>query len=215
MNKIFKNVLSVSLAAVALAASLGTTGNAAGYWGVNYGGYGNYGNYGYSQYTQSNISLDAAKDIALKSAGVDASNAVFTKTKIDFEDDYRCCVYEIEFISGGIEYDYEIKASDGRILKSERENKWNYGGWSGWNGNQQQQQVSSGITSSGITAEQAKQIALERAGLQGANVWDLKVKSKYKWGVTTWEVEFDYYGFEYEVKVDSKGNVIDYEVERD
>lgn len=209
MNKTFKNVLSISLATVATAVSLGTTANASSYyWGGNYGGYGGYGNYGYySPYVQSSISLDSAKSIALKHAGVDANNAMFTKAGMDYEDDYWCYVYEIEFLSNGVEYEYEIKAADGKILKSERENKWNYGDWGG---QQQQQQVSYGVT-----AEQAKQIALQRAGLQGANVWDLKVKSKYKRGISLWEVSFDYYGWEYEVKVDSSGNVVDYDVERD
>lgn len=60
------------------------------------------------------IGVDKAKSIALKHAGLSASSVTFTKAKLDREDGIR--VYEIEFYSRTQEYEYEIKATDGKIL---------------------------------------------------------------------------------------------------
>lgn len=60
------------------------------------------------------IGIDRAKSIALKHAGISAANAVFTKAKLDTDDGIR--TYEIEFVSGDREYEYEINASTGELL---------------------------------------------------------------------------------------------------
>lgn len=60
------------------------------------------------------IGADKAKTIALKDAGLFASAVTFTKAKLDREDGIR--IYEIEFLSGNKEYEYEINASTGKIL---------------------------------------------------------------------------------------------------
>lgn len=62
----------------------------------------------------SAISIDKAKEIALTHAGISASDATFTKAKLD-HDDGRV-EYEIEFISGRMEYEFEINASTGKVL---------------------------------------------------------------------------------------------------
>lgn len=62
----------------------------------------------------SYIGVDKAKSIALKHAGLSASSVTFTKAKLDREDGIR--IYEIEFYSRTQEYEYEIKATDGKIL---------------------------------------------------------------------------------------------------
>ena len=65
------------------------------------------------------ISLDQAKKIALKHAGVSASEATFIKARRDWDDGR--VEYEIEFVANGRKYEYEILASNGRIIKSEVE----------------------------------------------------------------------------------------------
>ena len=63
------------------------------------------------------IGLDAAKGIALKNAGLSASDVTFTKAKLDRDDGIY--EYEIEFISGSTEYEYTIRAEDGAILEKD------------------------------------------------------------------------------------------------
>lgn len=68
--------------------------------------------------SSSYIGAEAAKAAAFAHAGVDASSVVKLEIEFDFDDDHGP-VYEIEFHSGRMEFDYEIDARTGAILKSE------------------------------------------------------------------------------------------------
>ena len=68
---------------------------------------------GASQPSSNYIGVDKAKSIALNHAGVKASAATFTKAKLDKDDGHYD--YEIEFYAGGVEYEYEIDATSGKI----------------------------------------------------------------------------------------------------
>lgn len=65
------------------------------------------------------IGVDKAKQIALAHAGFSEDEVRFTKSKLD-RDDGRY-EYEIEFRINGVEYEYEIDAKSGKILKHESE----------------------------------------------------------------------------------------------
>ena len=60
-----------------------------------------------------------AKTIALNHAGVDADAVYDMNTKMDVEN--GVAIYEVEFKSGNMEYEYEIDAVSGTILKHEAE----------------------------------------------------------------------------------------------
>ena len=60
-----------------------------------------------------------AKSIALNHAGVSENEAYDMEIELDDED--GTLVYEVEFKSGNMEYDYEINAASGAILKHEAE----------------------------------------------------------------------------------------------
>lgn len=66
-------------------------------------------------FKSAKITTDQAKEIALADAKLKASDVKFTKQHLDRDDSTP--VYEIEFISGKIEYDYEINGLDGRIIE--------------------------------------------------------------------------------------------------
>ena len=66
-----------------------------------------------------NIGHAKAKSIALNHAGVSENQAYDMDIELDDEDGKL--VYEIEFKSGNMEYDYEINAASGAILKHEAE----------------------------------------------------------------------------------------------
>ncbi len=63
------------------------------------------------------IGEEAAKSAALTHAGVSAADVAFTKCELDREDGRW--VYELEFWAGGTEYEYEVDASGGTVLKAE------------------------------------------------------------------------------------------------
>lgn len=63
------------------------------------------------------IGVEKAKAIALKDAGL--GSATFTKAKLDTDDGVK--IYDIEFRSGNMGYDYEIDAKTGTILEKDAE----------------------------------------------------------------------------------------------
>ena len=69
--------------------------------------------------TAQDIGYAKAKSIALNHAGVSENEAYDMNIELDDED--GILVYEVEFKSGNMEYDYEINAATGAILKHESE----------------------------------------------------------------------------------------------
>lgn len=69
--------------------------------------------------TVQDIGYAKAKSIALNHAGVSENEAYDMDIELDDED--GILVYEVEFKSGNMEYDYEINAATGAILKHETE----------------------------------------------------------------------------------------------
>ena len=69
--------------------------------------------------TAQDIGYAKAKSIALNHAGV-SENEVYDMD-IELDDEDGILVYEVEFKSGNMEYDYEINAATGAILKHESE----------------------------------------------------------------------------------------------
>ena len=69
--------------------------------------------------TAQDIGHAKATSIALNHAGVDANTVYDMNTELDVEN--GIIVYEVEFKSGNIEYDYEIDAVTGAILRHETE----------------------------------------------------------------------------------------------
>lgn len=65
------------------------------------------------------ISVESAKAAALSHAGLDASQVTYIKAERD-HDDGRV-IYEIEFRCGSMEYEYEIDAATGAVLKADSE----------------------------------------------------------------------------------------------
>ena len=61
------------------------------------------------------LTKDEAKQIALKEAGVTAAEATFTKARLDYDDGRE--EYEFEFYANGREFDVDVDANTGRVVK--------------------------------------------------------------------------------------------------
>lgn len=150
--------------------------------------------------TAKKITKAKAKSIALKHAGVSASKATFVKAKLDYEDGRR--VYEIEFYSGNTEYDYEILASNGKIISYDKDIE-NY-------------KIPRKNTSSStyIGKAKAKSIALKDAGVSASSATFTKTKLDYEDGIRVYEIEFYTNSAEYEYEINAKtGKIRDMDVE--
>ena len=61
------------------------------------------------------LTKDEAKKIALKEAGVTATEATFTKARLEYDDGRE--EYEFEFYADGKEFDIDVDANTGRVVK--------------------------------------------------------------------------------------------------
>lgn len=78
-----------------------------------------------AQTVTGTVDEEMAQKIALEHAGVKATDATITKSKLDYEG--RRQVYEIEWYAGGKKYDYEIAVDTGEILSSAYDEKHPHG----------------------------------------------------------------------------------------
>ena len=65
------------------------------------------------------ITLEKAKEIALTQANVKAADAVFDDKEFDHDDGTP--IFELEFTANGNEYEYDIHAVTGKVLRAEHE----------------------------------------------------------------------------------------------
>lgn len=151
-----------------------------------------------AQTVTGTVDEEMAQKIALEHAGVKATDATITKSKLDYEG--RRQVYEIEWYAGGKKYDYEIAVDTGEILSSAYDEKTS--GWSVSN--------SSNVT---VSEADAKQTALGR--VSGATQKDIyEWKFDYDDGRPEYEGKIIYGGTEYDFTIDaSNGSVVEWEAE--
>lgn len=149
------------------------------------------------------ISMDRAKEIAFQHAGVDGSKAQFDDQEFDTENGIP--LYELEFYVNGNEYEYDIHAVSGEILKVEHDIK---------QGKQTNNEASNEITK--ISKDEAIDIALNHAGLTRSQVIFDDVELDNDHGHLIWEVEFISENWEYEYDIDAlTKNILDFEKEYD
>ena len=137
------------------------------------------------------IGMDAAKQAALKHAGVSASDATFVEAEYDYDDGKM--IYEVEFHVKGTEYDYEIDAQTGAVVKYKSEQNGTNVGSSG---------STSANTGSYIGESAAKQAALTYAGVKESDTTYCSAWLEYDDGrAECYEVEFMVGSTRYECKV--------------
>ena len=68
------------------------------------------------------LTKDEAKQIALDKAGVTAAEATFTKARLDYDDGRE--EYEFEFFANGKEFDIDVDADTGRVVKFDVERSY-------------------------------------------------------------------------------------------
>jgi len=133
------------------------------------------------------ISADKAKKIALGDAKLAEKDVTFVKVELELEDNRL--VYDVEFYSGNVEYDYDIDAVSGTIVSADKDIE-NY---------VIPAQPSTEAQASEISVEKAKQIALSHAGVGSARF--TKAKIDYENGVKVYEIEFKVGNMEYEYDI--------------
>lgn len=151
---------------------------------------------GRSRYAQAgtDIGAEKARTLALEHAGVE--DALFLKTELDYEDGLR--VYEVEFYAGGREYDYEIDAAEGTVLKFDYDIEW---------------YTPAASDAECLSADQIKQIVEKTAGTTGVYTeFELDMDD----GRLLYEGELRSGRMEYEFEIDAcTGAILDWDADRD
>lgn len=152
--------------------------------------------------TTALLSEAEAQAIAIEDAGVTEADVNFTKTKLD-RDDGRS-QYDIEFIvsADNTKYDYEIDAESGTILSVDREQGRNSNTAANNNTNTQTNNSTTSPQAAGeITADEAKAIALQHAGVAEADALYIDIDYDRDDGVNEWSVDFATQDTEYDYEI--------------
>lgn len=169
----------------------------------------------------SAIGEASAQNYAFADAGVDPASATILKTEFDFDDGHF--VYDIEFVANGYEYDYQVKSSDGTILKRELDPTGAALTGQGTVQNQTQNsdvqnQTQNSATESAaansqqasaqISLDDAKNAALTDAGLSASDVTYTKDRLDYDDGVSVYDIEFYTSDQSYDYEIDANTGAI-------
>lgn len=154
------------------------------------------------------ISEDEARAIAIGLAGVDES----TIYEYELERDYdRVAHYDIEFKTGGAEYNYDLTMYDGTVIKDKWEIEQDY-----YPGVEKLPTISEEDTVGFIGEQKAKDIALVHAEVKEAATYDVEIELEREKGKIIYEVEFKSgrYSYSYDIEPIT-GEIIDYELNYD
>lgn len=165
------------------------------------------------------IGMEKSVAVALADAGFKTEDVTNLTSHYDSED--GVAVYEVEFVAGGFEYDYTIKASDGKIIEAQRESIKSPDASSSATPVQEPQQSQNDSNSSSadnsstnnpsskfIGVDKAKSIALKNAGLSASSVTFTKAKLDREDGVAVYEIEFYSGDTEYEYEINATSGAI-------
>lgn len=152
------------------------------------------------------LGVDAAKAIALAAADITESDAVFTTAEL--EEKNGLSYYEIDFTVGGQEYDYDIDAISGKIIENQTKAVDDTAANEATTAN-----TTNAASDGQVTLEEAKEIALNHAGLSADGVTFIKGKLERDDGREKYDIEFytsDFKEYDYEIDPQT-GEILSYD----
>lgn len=166
---------------------------------------------------QTLLTREEAVAAALKDAGL--AEADIRDLEAELDRDRDTAIWEVGFETANMEYDYEINAVTGKVLRVKTEKE-------------KEPAVQSSATQDGITQketkpaqsqeqklltrEEAVSIALKAAGVAKADVRDLEAELDRERATTVWEVDFEVGNTDYSYDIDAAtGKILHQEKERD
>lgn len=166
--------------------------------------------------TQTQITKEDAKQIALEHAAVNANAISDYECELDRDDGK--VIYEISFEHGHVEYEYDIDAVTGTIISWEKDcDKDN-----GHNQNGHDHSATQGTTpsqptgSQHISRDEAKAIALGKAAVAADSIRDYECELDMEDGTPVYEISFQSGSREYEFEINAvTGEILHWDVETD
>lgn len=183
----------------------------------------------YQAGTPQEVSEQQAKQIAFEHAGVGEGDVSALEIHRDLENGRE--VYSVEFHANGKEYEYDVRISDGEIVQSSQESIRHQEASTQPTTEAAQQSAEAAaqpVETSGsesaapsnekaaVTADEARSIALQHAGVAEADLRFIQVKEDYEDGIPVYEVEF-YAGnqeYDYDI-IRATGEILKYDYDVD
>lgn len=151
----------------------------------------------YAMWNGKDIGKEQAKQIAYGDAGISEDDVERVHVLKDWDDGRY--VYEIEFVENAYQYDYEIAASNGKILSKEVEK-----GFEDQNTQTQQdamQTPTDDKQSVKVSVEAATQMVIDKVA--GASSEQVRIELDFDDGIYKYEGELHYGGMEYDFEIDA------------
>lgn len=136
--------------------------------------------------TSSSISKSKAKSIALKDAGLSASQIY--DYEIELDRDNGTLHYDVSFEYNGKDYDYEINAKSGKIISVEKPKATS--------------------STAKISKSKAKSTALKHAGVKAADISRYQIELEKDDGVWKYEISFNKGYVEYDYTINAENGKI-------
>ncbi len=156
------------------------------------------------------VTASQAESAALTHAGVAPENADGLRSQFDYDD--GVANYDVEFYADGYEYDYDINADTGEVIRFEKEAERKPDTTTTTAAPAPTEQAAT----EEITRDEAVSIALSHAGVAQSDAKRLEVDYDRDNGVNEYEVSFDYNGYEYDYDINAQtGKIITHHKEID
>ena len=169
------------------------------------------------QTASGQISVEDAKAAAFAHAGLKEKDVVLRKAALDMDDDRGILKYDVDFYAADKDFEYDIDAATGAVIKAERE-MMDAEDYAEMKAIKESMKTKEAAKAAGLNEEGALDIALKHAGVAKSDVSFKKVHLDFDddLGKTIYDVEFHVGIKEYNYDIDPvSGQIYEFDVDID
>ena len=169
------------------------------------------------QTASGQISVEDAKAAAFAHAGLKEKDVVLRKAALDMDDDRGILKYDVDFYAADKDFEYDIDAATGAVIKAERE-AMDAEDYAEMKAIKESMKTKEAAKAAGLNEEGALDIALKHAGVAKSDVTRKNVHRDFDddLGKTVFDVEFHVGIKEYNYDIDPvTGEICKFDVDID
>ncbi len=169
------------------------------------------------QTASGQISVEDAKAAAFAHAGLKEKDVVLRKAALDMDDDRGILKYDVDFYAADKDFEYDIDAATGAVIKAERE-MMDAEDYAEMKAIKESMKTKEAAKAAGLNEEGALDIALKHAGVAKSDVSFKKIHLDFDddLGKTIYDVEFHVGIKEYNYDIDpTTGAIYEFDVDID
>ena len=169
------------------------------------------------QTASGQISVEDAKAAAFAHAGLKEKDVVLRKAALDMDDDRGILKYDVDFFAADKDFEYDIDAATGAVIKAERE-MMDAEDYAEMKAIKESMKTKEAAKAAGLNEEGALDIALKHAGVAKSDVSFKKIHLDFDddLGKTIYDVEFHVGIKEYNYDIDpTTGAIYEFDVDID